>query len=200
MEIFKKLNDSRKLIKQSNLKKEGHNDYSNYDYYTPEQVDKLVHDACDSIGILDIFHLKKNEFGYYGELILLNIENPEDKIMFTQSTDIPVIKATNVAQQIGGAVTYTKRYMLMTAFDIVDNNLDFDASNKDNSSTPRPKEKLKVDAWMSASQFESAKDLSKEYLSAIINKYNGKPHYKDGKVYAMKKDYKTELTNILKTK
>ena len=125
MKIYDKLQKAREFIKNSDLKKSGYNDYSKYSYYTPEQVDKLVHEACKDVKLLNLFSLKKNKHGYYGELTLIDLEDEKGEIVFIQSTDIPVIKATNVTQQIGGAVTYTNRYMLMTAFDIVDNNLDF---------------------------------------------------------------------------
>jgi hypothetical protein len=52
-----------------------------------------------------------------------------------------LIKATNATQQIGGAVTYTERYLSMVAFDIKDNNLDFDS--QDNRPKPEQKPKLK---------------------------------------------------------
>jgi hypothetical protein len=58
------------------------------------------------------------------------------------ASDIPSIKATNISQQLGGAMTYTKRYMLMNAFDIVDNNLDFD--NTKNTEKTQPKEEAVV--------------------------------------------------------
>ena len=130
MKIYDKLQKAREFIKNSDLKKSGYNDYSKYHYYTPEQVDKLVHEACKDVKLLNLFSLKKNKHGYYGELTLIDLEDEKGVIVFIQSTDIPVIKATNVTQQIGGAVTYTNRYMLMTAFDIVDNNLDFDTPQK----------------------------------------------------------------------
>ena len=130
MKIYEKLQKAREFIKNSDLKKSGYNDYSKYSYYTPEQVDKLVHEACKDVKLLNLFSLKKNKHGYYGELTLIDLEDEKGEIVFIQSTDIPVIKATNVTQQIGGAVTYTNRYMLMTAFDIVDNNLDFDTPQK----------------------------------------------------------------------
>jgi len=129
--IYEKLSKAREKIKNSDLKKTGRNEYSKYDYYTPEQVNKLVQDACKELKIMDKFDLLKDEFGMFGQLTLIDLENITDKLVFEQRTDIPVITATNIAQQIGGSVTYTNRYLLMTAFDIKDNNLDFDAPRKE---------------------------------------------------------------------
>ena len=46
---------------------------------------------------------------------------------------IPDITATNAAQQLGGCMTYTERYLKMTAFGIVDNSLDPDTTENTES-------------------------------------------------------------------
>jgi hypothetical protein len=138
MEIYKKLQQARNLIKGTETKKKGHNTHSVYDFFTPEQIGELVSNACNEVGILRLFDLKRNEFGLYGEVKLINIDNPEEIIIFDQATDIPKITATNATQQIGGAVTYTSRYMDMTIFDIKDNSLDPD--NGENKKTNKPKQ------------------------------------------------------------
>jgi len=145
MNIYEKLQNARDLIKKSNLTKAGRNDFSKYDYYTPEQVNKLVQDASKEVKIIDKFDLLKDEFGMFGKLTLIDLENIENVIVFEQRTDIPTITATNIAQQIGGSVTYTNRYMLMTAFDIKDNNLDFDTPQKKKITTTTKTETKKDD-------------------------------------------------------
>ena len=129
MEIYKKLQQARDHIKANPTKKAGWNDYSKYWYYTPEQINSLVHAAEKNTGLIHLFNLRRDSDGLHGHLQVIDIETQE-VINFIQATDIPEIKATNVSQQIGGAVTFTQRYMLMTAFDISDNSLDFDS--KDN--------------------------------------------------------------------
>jgi len=134
MEIYKKLQQAREIIKGLPLKKAGQNKFSNYDYFTPEQINGLVHEAEKQTGLIHLFSMERTGDGLHGHLKIMDTES-EEAVMFIQATDIPEIKATNVAQQIGGAVTYTLRYMLMTAFDIADNSLDFDA--KDNREPER---------------------------------------------------------------
>lgn len=131
MEIYKKLQQAREIIKASPVKKAGKNSFSGYDYFTPEQINALVFSAEKETGLIHIFNLERDQAkGLHGYLLLIDTEDTSQNIAFTQATEIPEIKATNAAQQIGGAVTYTLRYMLMTAFDIADNSLDFDS--KDN--------------------------------------------------------------------
>ena len=41
-ELVKKIANAKKEIKESKLKKEGKNTYSNYEYFTPSQIEFLV--------------------------------------------------------------------------------------------------------------------------------------------------------------
>ena len=115
-----------------------------------------------------LFSLKKNEFGYYGIIILRDIEN-DIQIPFEMSTDIPSIKATNITQQIGGAVTYTERYLLMSIFDIKDNNLDFDSQDNTQKATAKKQ------------NTQTSNDDNKKWLIKWTNKDHTKenPQYKE---------------------
>jgi hypothetical protein len=128
MEIYRKLFEARDLIKNTKVKKEGKNNYSGYEYFTPSQISKLVHEACSKIGLIHIYSMENYKFGFTASLQIVNIDDVKERIYFNIPTSIPEIKATNAAQQLGGAVTYSERYLLMIAFDIVDNSLDFDTT------------------------------------------------------------------------
>lgn len=129
MTVINKIEQARQHIKQSSLKKSGYNDYSKYYYFTPEQVNKLVNEACQAVGLFNKFQLKRTELGLVAVIEVIDLELDENEV-FEMATAIPEIKATNIAQQLGGAVTYSQRYLLMTIYDIVDNNLDFDTPQK----------------------------------------------------------------------
>jgi hypothetical protein len=128
MEIYKKLLSARENIKKTPLKKEGLNKFSGYEYFKPSQISDLAHTACMDNGLFHHYSLEKNGSDYVANLVIINCDNPEERLLFTILTSIPDIKATNEAQKLGGAVTYSQRYLLMIAFDIVDNSLDFDTT------------------------------------------------------------------------
>jgi len=146
MTIEDKLLQARKLIKETSLKKEGTNKFSKYDYFTPTQVSHLVDTVCQELKMLPIFSLKKDEFGLYGTLTLGDIDKPAGEgITIQMRTEMPQITATNMTQQMGGCETYTKRYMLMSLFDICDNNLDFDSQdNRDKAPMKVEKQAAKI--------------------------------------------------------
>lgn len=135
--VLQALAEARKEISSTKMKKAGRNTYSNYDYFTPDQVHKLVEDASQKANIVTTFELKKDELGYYGALHLYHIDSDTER-SFEFRTDVPDIKATNASQKLGGMMTYTERYAKMSVFGIVDNNLDFDSQDNREKKAPAP--------------------------------------------------------------
>ena len=126
-ELLNKLAAAKAEIKATKLKKEGKNTFSNYEYFTPSQIEFLVATACGNNNLLTTFDLCRNDLGVYGKLNLYDLES--GKMLSTEmASAIPEIKATNVAQQLGGCSTYTERYMKQSMFGITDNQLDFDTT------------------------------------------------------------------------
>ena len=126
-ELLNKLAAAKAEIKATKLKKEGKNTFSNYEYFTPSQIEFLVAAACHNNKLLTSFDLIRNELGVYGRLTIYDLESGE-KLTTEMASAIPEIKATNIAQQLGGCVTYTERYLKMSLFGITDNQLDFDTT------------------------------------------------------------------------
>ena len=126
-ELLNKLAAAKAEIKATKLKKEGKNTYSNYEYFTPSQIEFLVATACHNNNLLTSFDLIRNDLGVYGRLTIYDLESGE-KLTTEMASAIPEIKATNIAQQLGGCVTYTERYLKMSLFGITDNQLDFDTT------------------------------------------------------------------------
>jgi hypothetical protein len=136
-ELYQKLQLAKKAIKETKLKKAGWNDYSKYHYFTPEQIEQLVYDACEANGLFTKFDLIRNELGVYGVLTVIDVENG-NATDYVMATAIPEIKATNIAQQLGGCATYTERYLKQTAFGISENVLDFDAQKQTANTAATP--------------------------------------------------------------
>lgn len=125
--IIEKLVLCRQAIKNTETKKLGYNKFSDYNYFTPEQIHLLVQNVCEENGLFTKFDLKRNELGVFGVLSIYDVSTGE-KMEWEMATAIPEIKATNAAQQLGGCMTYTERYLKMTVFGIVDNTLDPDTT------------------------------------------------------------------------
>jgi hypothetical protein len=157
MKIYQKLQEARKLVTKNGYKKEGRNDYSKYDYFTPEQVEQIVAEITEETQTMCICNLKRNEFGLYQELKLVDLES-EEELIFELATEKGEIKATNSAQQMGGTDTYSERYIKMKVFQIKDNNLDPDS--KDNRVVDYGEKKVGVKEYRAKNKadFEAGKD------------------------------------------
>lgn len=164
MKLIQKLAKAKAEIKATKLKKEGRNSFSNYDYFTPSQIEHLVQTVCESNNLLTKFDLERNALGVTGKLTIYNCDSDET-IIFEMATAIPEIKATNIAQQLGGCVTYTERYLKMSAFGITDSNLDFDASKE----TKQPEK-----PYFTVQLFEKAK-IAGATIEQIKKKYSLTP-------------------------
>ena len=138
MNIYEKLIEARKYIKENHMKKVGTNEYSHYDYFTPVLISKLVGDACNEFGLIKLFSLCKDEFGLFGRLTIQDVKDVKEYLTFEMRTEIASMKATNLTQQMGGCDTYTRRYLCMNAFDICDNSLDFDSQDNRPKDPPQP--------------------------------------------------------------
>ena len=135
--VLSKLATARVFIKSHPVKKDGRNDFSKYDYFTPEIVSKLVNDACVEANIICVFNLKQDTIGYYGEVITTDLDSGE-QLVTEMRTAKPEIKATNETQQMGGMNTYAKRYAFMSLFDIEDNSIDFDSQENSKPASKAP--------------------------------------------------------------
>jgi len=139
--IHQKISDAKLFISKVEVTKAGHNTYSNYDYFTPEQVSKIVSDACRASNLITYFSMEKNELGYFGKLEIVDLDSGLSKVLIYH-TEKPKLTASNSTQEIGGMITYTQRYAEMTAFGLVDNQLDLDtvqpsATSKNPTVTPK---------------------------------------------------------------
>ena len=143
--ILERLADARKIIRTTKVEKSGTNTYSKYDYFTPEQTEQLVANACEKTNTIALCNLLADDYGYYQTLKLVSIDNPEDSLDFELRTEKGAITATSDTQQMGGTDTYSERYIKMKVFQIKDNNLDPDSQDNraKKGTTPAKKETTK---------------------------------------------------------
>lgn len=144
-EVLKKLSTARQIVSKTEIKKEGKNSFSNYDYYTPSQVKQITSNACAEVGIVAIFNVLQTASEYLNATLEIFDVDSGESIKFETVTATPPIKGANITQQIGGMLTYSERYLLMIAFAIADNASDFDAQ-KPQQTSPKTATKAQLTA------------------------------------------------------
>jgi hypothetical protein len=171
--ILSKLKQARDIIKKSDLKKLGWNEYSKFGYYTPEQVEQLVDKACEGSKTIVLCNLKADEFGLFQTLDFMDLESDET-LHFEMRTKHGSITATNETQQMGGTDTYSERYIKMKVFQIKDNNLDPDS--QDNA--PKVAKKAPVASTKPVSGLSAECPIHPgEYLTERISPKTGNAYF-----------------------
>ena len=137
MNIYEKLDKARKSIRNTPLKKTKSG--GNFNYFTPEEVESLVAEACCELKLLPLCNLERDEYGLKQTMQLIDLEDVAGSLYFTLATAKGELRNTNETQNMGSTDTYSERYIKMKVFQIKDNNLDPDGQqshDKEKSVTP----------------------------------------------------------------
>lgn len=116
MNIYEKLQTVRVALQAKNIKKSGKNTYSNYNYYEladflPEIMQLMAEHKMTSV----VAFTKEQ-----ATLTLIDTEKPDAHIVFTSPMAGANLKAAHEIQNLGAVETYQRRYLYMTAFEIVE--------------------------------------------------------------------------------
>lgn len=109
--IYKKLNKLRMEFLSRDVKKTGHNDYSNYDYFELEDILPVAVPLCNEIGLTTITSFKRNELGVYGTMRVVDIEATDKFIEIESASGMAALKACHDIQNVGAVETYHRRYL-----------------------------------------------------------------------------------------
>lgn len=115
MNVFKKLQTCRAELKKLPIKESGNNKFAGYQYM--ELGDFLPHivDLCQEHGLCPVI-----SFGDIATLIIVNSDKPEEQIIFESPMSTAELKGCHAIQNLGAVETYLRRYLYVTAFDIVE--------------------------------------------------------------------------------
>lgn len=161
-------------LQKSNLKKSGHNSFSNFDYYELSDFLPRLNELMLQEELNDIFTV---EDGYAKLILVKGDEKQEYKIPFTLF-DTPLnwkfnkitqeneqVKSMQDIQYLGALNTYYKRYLYLNAFGITDGEI---INSMDNTSIPAKKEtKVTKTTTKEQTQEELENMLDYEYQQAL---------------------------------
>lgn len=115
MSVYKKLQDARIRLQNTELKKSGHNKFAGYKYFELGDFLPAIQKICaemDLCGVVSFNH----------EMAFLQIIDTEDgsSIMFTSPMSSAALKGCHDVQNLGAVQTYLRRYLWVNAFEIVE--------------------------------------------------------------------------------
>lgn len=115
MNILEKLSEARKQVKQADLKKSGENTFAKYTYYELEDIVPTITKICAEVKILPVVSFKADE----AVLTIYDMES-SDTLVFTSPMVESEVKGATKIQNLGAVETYQRRYLYMTAFEIME--------------------------------------------------------------------------------
>lgn len=115
MSIYSKLAHARVKLQEKELKKSGRNKFSNYDYFELKDFLPEINRIFAELGLCGVV-------SYTQELATLTIfdANSEQKIEFSSPMAEATLKGCHAIQNLGAVETYQRRYLYMTALEIVE--------------------------------------------------------------------------------
>lgn len=113
MSVYKKLQDARIKLQNTELKKSGHNKFAGYKYFELGDFLPAIQNICADMGLCGVI-------SFNHEMAFLQITDVEDgtSIMFTSPMSSAALKGCHDVQNLGAVQTYLRRYLWVNAFEI----------------------------------------------------------------------------------
>lgn len=118
MSVHKKLMEARLKLQATTLKKSGHNKFANYTYFELGDFLPTIQKIFSEVGLCGVISFDK-------ELATLTITDTEGNgdIKITSPMEGAALKGCHPIQNLGAVETYTRRYLWVTAMEIVEHDI-----------------------------------------------------------------------------
>lgn len=114
--VHERLQAVRTDLQKVEMKKSGKNGFANYSYFELADFLPLVNELCAKHRITPAMSFTPQE----ATLTLVNQDDVTDTLEFKMPFMVCEMKGQNRIQCLGSAITYSRRYMYMTVFEIVE--------------------------------------------------------------------------------
>jgi len=113
--VHKKLMQARILLQNAPLKKSGHNKFAGYSYFELGDFIPTINQIFNDVGLCGVV-------SYDAEIASLTITDIDDgtNIVITSPMADANLKGCHPIQNLGAVETYTRRYLWVTAMEIVE--------------------------------------------------------------------------------
>lgn len=126
LNVYQRLQNARVELQKMNIKKSGENKYSGFKYFELKDFIPPLNEIFNQVGLSSNFSITDN----IANLFIVNIDKPEENILFTSPIAEAQLKGCTPIQAVGAVHTYMKRYLYLNALEITEDDiLDKEAGN-----------------------------------------------------------------------
>lgn len=170
MNIYQKLTIARNELLKLNLKKSGRVSFktTNYTYYDMGDFFPAINELCLKHGMTTKFITTGKE----AVLTIINNDDPTDKINFVANISgviANVVAPENHMKNWGGKITYMRRYMMLTAFEMAESDMIEEISKNLNNEISEKDLKKIEGAKTMVELTKVCGELKQNYKVALIN-------------------------------
>lgn len=116
MNIYEKLMKARIELQARDLKKSGLNKFAGYSYFELADFIPATLSIFNDLGLCGVVSYA----GDMAQLIIINIDKPEESIVITSPMSTAALKGCHPIQNLGAVETYQRRYLWVTAMEILE--------------------------------------------------------------------------------
>lgn len=116
MNVYGKLAVARGKFLKAGVKKSGKNTYAEFKYFSLEDIIPTKQAIFNELGLTDVISFGAES----ATLTLVNVDNPEEFILFTSPLEKDESLIKNPIQKLGAIETYVRRYLYLLMLDIVE--------------------------------------------------------------------------------
>jgi hypothetical protein len=189
-QVYAKLQKARMMLQAAPIKKSGHNKFANYHYFELGDFLPTINQIFNELGLCSVISFDK-------ELATLRIVDTDNgsSITFTSPMAEANLKGTHPIQNLGAVETYSRRYLYVTALEIVEHDA-LDATT--GSETPKSAKPITKDVFdsMTSEEQEAIRSIGVNVISLLAkNDIAGAVQYIDQE--KLDADSKTALWSLL---
>lgn len=151
MNVFKKLQVARVMLQSKSLKKTGHNKFAGYNYFELGDFLPTVNEIFSEVGLCAVV-----SYGKETAVMTIKDTDSDGEIIITSPMAEANLKGCHPIQNLGAVETYMRRYLYVTAMEIVEHDA-IDAAE------PK-KQSAKSVAAATADELEASAPGTKEFL------------------------------------
>lgn len=152
--VYTKLMQARLKLQNTKLEKSGHNKFAGYKYFELGDFLPTVQNIFNELGLCGVV-------SYTSELATLTITDGTDHIVITSPMGGANLKGCHEVQNIGAVETYQRRYLWVTALEIVEHDV-LDATTGNDE---KPSKFNQVN--LPASPYEELDEESQQFLKDL---------------------------------
>jgi hypothetical protein len=186
MNVYQKLNEARTRFHQAKLRKSGHNKFAGYSYFELSDFVVPALQIFNEIGLCSTISFDRD----YASMKIINVDKPEEVIVFTSPMSDANLKGCHPVQNLGAVETYTRRYLWVTALEIVEHDA-LDASEPIKEERPKAS---KISPVPDVELTEDQSEFAEEIRSTMVGEW-----LEGNELAVLDIWYKSDMDNEIRT-